>query len=74
MHHSRHYRIDYLLHGKYKSFYVCAPEMDNAAAWNWAAVDAGFGQIPKYRMDKVPAVSKPKAEQFGLSNVQWTES
>jgi hypothetical protein len=48
--------------------------MNNAAAWNWAAVDAGFGQIPKYRMDKVPAISKPKAEQFGLSNVQWTES
>jgi hypothetical protein len=48
--------------------------MDNAAAWNWAAVDAGFGQIPKYRMDKIPVISKPKAEQFGLSDVQWTES
>lgn len=70
----KHFRIDYLLHGKYKSFYISAESMDNASAWHWASVDAGFGQIPKYRSDKVPKVSKPKAEQLGLTDVEWAES
>jgi hypothetical protein len=70
----KHYRIDYLLHGSYKTFYVSALAMDNAEAWHWASVDAGFGQIPKYRTDKVPKISKPKAEQLGISQVEWTES
>jgi hypothetical protein len=46
--------------------------MDNADAWHWAAVDAGFGQIPKYRSDKVPKVSKPQAERLGITNVEWS--
>lgn len=71
---NKHYRIDYLLHGNYKTFYVRAAAMDNAEAWHWASVDAGFGQIPKYRTDKVPKISKPKAEQLGISQVEWTES
>jgi hypothetical protein len=69
---STHFRIDYLLNGSYKTFYVSAPKMDNADAWHWAAVDAGFGQIPKYRNDKVPKVSKPQAERLGITNVEWS--
>ena len=70
----KHYRIDYLLNGSYKTFYVSAIAMDNAEAWHWAAVDAGFGQIPRYRTDKVPKVSKPRAELFGIAELQWTVS
>ena len=70
----KHFRIDYLLHGSYKSFYISAEAMDNASAWHWASVDAGFGQIPQYRSDRVPKVTKPKAEQLGLTDVEWAES
>lgn len=48
---SIHYRIDYLLRGAFKSFRIYADNMNNAEAWHWATVDAGFGQIPKYRLD-----------------------
>lgn len=70
----KHYRIDYLLNGAYKTFYIRAAKMDNAEAWHWASVDAGFGQIPKYRSDPVPKLSKPQAEKFGISNVEWSEA
>jgi hypothetical protein len=69
-----HYRIDYLLDGTYKSFYVRAPGMDNAEAWHWATVDAGFGQLPKFRADPVTKLSKPKAERLGIANVEWSEA
>jgi len=69
---SNHYKIEYLLAGVYKSFYVSADYMDNAEAWNWAAIDAGAGEIPKYRWDKVSKVSKPKAERLGIADVQWS--
>jgi hypothetical protein len=71
---NEHYRIDYLLNGAYKTFYVRADCMNNAEAWHWAAVDAGFGQIPKYRCDKVPKVSKPQAERLGVTDVQWSDA
>lgn len=70
----KHYRIDYLLHGSYKTFYISAAAMDNAEAWHWATVDAGFGQIPKYRNDRTPKISKPEAEHLGVVNVEWTVS
>lgn len=70
--HEAHYRIDYLLHGAYKTFYIRAASMSNADAWHWATVDAGFSQIPKYRTDKVPKLSKPQAEQLGITRVEWT--
>jgi len=70
----KHYRIDYLLHGTFKTFYISASVMDNAEAWHWASVDAGIGEIPKYRTDKVNKVSKPKAEQLGVTNVEWHEA
>ena len=69
-----HYRIDYLLHGTYKSFYVRAVTMSNAEAWHWATLDAGIGQIPKYRTDPVPKLSKPQAERLGLTNVEWVQT
>ncbi|WP_440780092.1 DUF6555 family protein [Pseudomonas syringae] len=70
----KHYRIDYLLHGSYKTFYIRAGVMDNKEAWHWASVDAGFGAIPKYRSDPVPKLSKPQAEKLGLSNVEWARA
>jgi len=68
---SQHFKIDYLLHGAYKSFFVRTELMNNPEAWHWAAVDAGIGQIPKYRVDKVPKISKPLAEKHGITEVAW---
>lgn len=68
---SHHYKIDYLLHGAYKTFYISADVMNNSEAWHWASVDAGIGQIPKYRTDKVAKVSKPQAERLGVTDVAW---
>lgn len=70
---STHYKIDYLYHGAYRTFYVNAEIMNNAEAWHWAAVDAGLGQIPKYRSDKVPKISKPQAERLGITDVAWSQ-
>jgi len=72
MAHSAHYRIDYLLNGAYKTLVVSSPKMDSADAWHWAAVDAGFAQIPKYRSDKIPKLTKPQVERHGIENVQWS--
>lgn len=69
-----HYRIDYLLNGCYKTFFISASHMDKAEAWHWATVDAGFGQIPKYRSDKVPKLSRPQAEGHGIANVEWSKT
>lgn len=71
---SPHYKIDYLYHGTYKTFYVKADVMNNAEAWHWAAVDAGLGQIPKYRSDKIPKISKPQAEKLGISDLEWSQA
>lgn len=68
---SNHYQIDYLLNGSYKTVRVCAENMNNAEAWHWATVDAGFGHIPKYRLDRVPKLSKPQAERLGITDVAW---
>jgi hypothetical protein len=71
---STHYRIDYLLHGNAKSFRICANTMDNAEAWHWATVDAGIGHLPKYRLDRVPKLSRPQAERKGITSVSWTNA
>ncbi|MDB6052334.1 MAG: hypothetical protein JWR17_5080 [Pseudomonas sp.] len=68
-----HYRIDYLLNGSYKTFYISAPHMDKAEAWHWATVDAGIAQIPKYRSDQVPKLSVPQAELRGIASVEWSK-
>lgn len=69
-----HYRIGYLLNGAYKTFFIRASKMDNAEAWHWASVDAGFGQLPKYRSDPVTKLSKPQAERFGITDVEWARA
>ncbi|WP_397453910.1 DUF6555 family protein [Pseudomonas sp. NA-150] len=68
---STHYRIDYLMHGHYKTFYIHSALMNKEEAWHWATVDAGIGQIPKYRSDKVPRLSQLEAEQLGITHVEW---
>ncbi len=50
----KHYRIDYLMNGSFKSFYIRTEHMDNVEAWHYASVDAGLARIPKYRLEKVP--------------------
>jgi hypothetical protein len=70
----KHYRIDYLFNGAFKSFYISAEHMDNAEAWHHASVDAGIARIPKYRLEKVARVSKPYAEHFGITDVEWAQS
>jgi hypothetical protein len=70
---SKHFKIDYLLNGAFKSFYISALHMDNHEAWHHASVDAGLARIPKYRTEKVPRVSKPYAEHFGITNVEWAQ-
>lgn len=66
-----HFLIRYRLRGMEKSFYLHSVGMTNAQAWHMAAVDAGYGEIPKYRYDKVPEISKPKAERLGITEVEW---
>ncbi|WP_099271187.1 DUF6555 family protein [Pseudomonas sp. ICMP 561] len=68
----KHYRIDYFLHGAFKSFHLCAPEMNSVEAWHWATIDAGLSQIPKLRNDNSPKLTKPAAERLGVSKVEWT--
>ncbi|MCD5996546.1 hypothetical protein KDX38_23435 [Pseudomonas sp. CDFA 602] len=70
----KHYRIDYLLNGSFKSFYIRTEHMDSVEAWHFASVDAGLARIPKYRLEKVPRVSKPYAEHFGVTNVEWAQA
>ncbi|RXU03837.1 hypothetical protein B1F68_22220 [Pseudomonas syringae] len=70
----KHYRIDYLLNGSFKSFYIRTENKDNAQAWHCASVDAGLARIPKYRLEKVARVSKPYAEHFGVTNVEWAQA
>ena len=65
------FEIHYLLHGEPKRFMIRADRMDNAVAWHWASCDAGVGQIPKNRHDKVRKLTKPMAERFGIADVKW---
>jgi hypothetical protein len=64
-----YFEIKYSLRGAEKSYYLHARDMTNARAWHMAAVDAGLAEIPKYRCDKVPEVSKPKADRMGITDV-----
>lgn len=66
-----HFLIRYRLRGEARSFYLHSVGMTNAQAWHMAAVDAGYAEIPKYRYDKVPEVTRPKAERLGISDVEW---
>lgn len=66
-----HYKVEYQLSGKLKSFYVRSEKMDISEAWHMSAVDAGFATIPKFKYDPCPRVSKPKAEKLGITDVVW---
>ncbi|UMZ14941.1 hypothetical protein I9018_15090 [Pseudomonas sp. MPFS] len=68
------YRIQYLLHGQPRFFVIRAKAMDNAKAWHWASCDAGIGIIPKSDRDPVKKVSKPLAEKYGITAVEWSHS
>ena len=67
------YEIEYRLHGELKSFIIRQDRMDNPEAWHWASCDAGVGQIPRNRHEKLRKVSKPMAERFGVTEVKWRQ-
>ncbi|WP_130929250.1 DUF6555 family protein [Pseudomonas sp. Sample_20] len=66
--------IDYQFHGQPKSFTIRAKVMNNAEAWQWASCDAGLAPIPKPGRAPLKRFSKPMAERFGVTNVQWRAS
>ncbi|MFI8393713.1 hypothetical protein CXF97_26895 [Pseudomonas sp. Choline-02u-1] len=68
------YMIKYRLHGVPKSFIIRAKLMNNADAWQWASCDAGLTPIPKPGRPPLKRFSKPMAERFGVTEVQWHES
>jgi len=68
------YFVEYLLHGKPKSFTIRLNEMNNAEAWQWASCDAGLTPIPKPGRPPLRRFSKPLAERYGVSCVKWRES
>ncbi|MDB5997302.1 MAG: hypothetical protein JWP42_4438 [Pseudomonas sp.] len=68
------YIIEYKLHGEPKSFIIRTKIRNNADAWHWASCDAGVAPIPKPGRPPLKIVSKPQAEKYGLSDVQWRES
>lgn len=65
------YIIDYRLHDQTRSFIIRLEKMDNAEAWHWASCDAGIGIIPKFGREKIRKVSRPMAERYGITDVQW---
>ncbi|WP_366299685.1 DUF6555 family protein [Pseudomonas atacamensis] len=68
------YFVEYLLHGKKKSFIIRIDTMNNAEAWQWASCDAGLTPVPKPGRPPLKRFSKPMAERFGVSDVRWRES
>ena len=68
------YIIEYRLHGAEKSFIIRLPKLTNADAWHWASCDAGVGIIPKFGRERIKQVSKPEAEQYGITDVRWRPS
>ncbi|WP_342212735.1 DUF6555 family protein, partial [Pseudomonas sp. CAH-1] len=40
----------------------------------WAACEAGVGVIPKFTASDIRKVSRPAAERFGITDVQWRRS
>ena len=65
------YVIEYELHGERRTFIIRLEKMDNTIAWHWASCDAGIGIIPRFGQHKIKLVSRPMAERYGISNVQW---
>ncbi|WP_233631067.1 MULTISPECIES: DUF6555 family protein [unclassified Pseudomonas] len=65
------YIIEYKQHGQLRSFIIRSERMDNAEAWHWASCDAGVGIIPKFGREKIKKVSRPMAERYGITEVNW---
>ncbi|MDT6918343.1 DUF6555 family protein [Pseudomonas atacamensis] len=68
------YTITYRLHGELKTFMIRSTLMNNAEAWQWASCDAGLAPIPKPGRPPLKRFSKPLAERFGVTEVQWRKS
>lgn len=68
------YRIDYRLHGVPKWFVIRILKMDNEEAWQWASCDAGLVPVPKPGRPPLKRFSKPMAERYGLTDVEWRKS
>lgn len=68
------YIIQYRLHGQPKSFIIRSKRMDNAQAWQWASCDAGLTPIPRPGQPPLKRFSRPMAERFGVTEVQWRKS
>lgn len=65
------YIIDYRLHDQQRSFIIRLEHLDSAEAWHWASCDAGVGIIPKFGREKIRKISRPMAERYGITQVQW---
>ncbi|MBV4474740.1 MULTISPECIES: DUF6555 family protein [Pseudomonas] len=63
--------IEYMLHGDRKTFIIRTSEMNNAHAWQWASCDAGIAPIPKPGRAPLRRMTRPMAERFGITEVQW---
>lgn len=74
MAHADLFIIEYLLHGKPKSFIIRTHIMNNAQAWHWASCDAGVAPIPKPGRPPLKVVSRPQAEKYGITDVKWRET
>ncbi|MGE7989503.1 DUF6555 family protein [Pseudomonas sp. NPDC089554] len=68
------YIIDYRLHNEPRSFIIRLEGLDSAQAWHWASCDAGVGIIPKFGREKIRKISRPMAERYGITEVQWRVS
>jgi len=68
------YVIEYKLHGEPKSFIIRARIRSSVEAWHWASCDAGVAPIPKPGRPPLKVVTKPQAEKYGISEVQWRET
>ncbi|MFJ4056560.1 DUF6555 family protein [Pseudomonas sp. NPDC089743] len=68
------YAVAYRLRGEERRFIIRAENMDDANAWHWAACDAGVGVIPRFGSKNIKKVSRPLAERYGITNVQWSKS
>lgn len=68
------YVIEYQLQGQPKSFLIRAPRMGNTEAWHWACGDAGLTPIPEPGKAPLRMFSKPTAQKYGVTEVQWREA
>lgn len=72
-----HFKIEYKLQTRHtlkpKHFLLRAAQMNQALAWYWAAVDAGFAQIPKRGFWGVKVMTPEAAYEMGIREVSWSQ-